>query len=79
MTNIKTFIILRKGEKFCMKKYLVNNGSKMLLIFFTGWGCDESEFSHLKADTDVFAKNYLIKNEEERKKFDHSKRRTANV
>ena len=59
-----------------MKKYLINNGSETLLVFFTGWGCDESEFSRLKADTDVFAKNYLIKTEEERKKFHHSKRTT---
>lgn len=36
-----------------MKKYLINNNSDTLLIFFTGWGCDEYEFEHLKADCDV--------------------------
>ena len=36
-----------------MKKYLINNNSDNLLLFFTGWGCDESEFNHLEADSDV--------------------------
>ena len=36
-----------------MKKYLINKNSDTLLIFFTGWGCDEYEFEHLKADSDV--------------------------
>lgn len=36
-----------------MKKNLVNNNSDKLLIFFAGWGCDEYEFEHLKADSDV--------------------------
>lgn len=36
-----------------MKKYLINNNSDTLLIFFTGWGCDEFEFAHLKSDEDV--------------------------
>ena len=36
-----------------MKKYLINNNSQNLLIFFTGWGCDEYEFEHLKSDCDV--------------------------
>ncbi len=36
-----------------MKKYLVNNNSNNLLVFFTGWGCDESEFEHLKAKSDI--------------------------
>ena len=31
-----------------MKKYLINKNSDTLLIFFTGWGCDEYEFEHLK-------------------------------
>lgn len=36
-----------------MKKFLINNNSDKLIIFFTGWGCDEYEFEHLKADCDV--------------------------
>ena len=36
-----------------MKKYLINNNSDSLLVFFTGWGCDEFEFAHLKAESDV--------------------------
>jgi len=36
-----------------MKKYLIDNNSDNLLIFFTGWGCDEYEFEHLKACHDV--------------------------
>ncbi len=36
-----------------MQKYLINNNSDELLIFFTGWGCDEYEFEHLQADFDV--------------------------
>lgn len=35
------------------EKYLINNNSQNLLIFFTGWGCDEYEFEHLKSDCDV--------------------------
>ena len=36
-----------------MKKYLVNNHSDNLIIFFTGWGCDEYEFAHLNSCDDV--------------------------
>ncbi len=36
-----------------MKKYLINNNSDKLLIFFTGWGCDEYEFEHLESESDV--------------------------
>lgn len=36
-----------------MKKFLIKNNSGNLLIFFTGWGCDEFEFEHLKAKSDV--------------------------
>jgi biotin synthesis protein BioG len=36
-----------------MKKYLINNHSDTLLLFFTGWGCDEYEFEHLQAESDV--------------------------
>jgi len=42
-----------------MDKYLINNNSDSLLIFFTGWGCDEYEFEHLNAESDVlFLYNY---------------------
>lgn len=36
-----------------MKQYLVNNQSDKLIIFFTGWGCDEYEFEHLTSKADV--------------------------
>lgn len=36
-----------------MKKYLINKNKDNLLIFFTGWGCDEYEFEHLDSDSDV--------------------------
>lgn len=36
-----------------MQKYLFNNNSDNLLIFFTGWGCDEYEFEHLQSNSDV--------------------------
>lgn len=36
-----------------MNKYLINKKSDKLLIFFAGWGCDEYEFEHLEADSDV--------------------------
>lgn len=36
-----------------MQKYFIDNNSNTLLIFFTGWGCDEYEFEHLKSDCDV--------------------------
>lgn len=36
-----------------MKQYLVNNHSDKLIIFFTGWGCDEYEFEHLTSKADV--------------------------
>lgn len=36
-----------------MKQYFINNHSDNLLIFFTGWGCDEYEFEHLSSNSDV--------------------------
>lgn len=36
-----------------MKKYLIDKNSDNLLLFFTGWGCDEYEFEHLEAESDV--------------------------
>lgn len=36
-----------------MKNFFINNNSDTLLIFFTGWGCDESGFEHLKSGSDV--------------------------
>ncbi len=36
-----------------MKQFLINKNSEKLLIFFTGWGCDESEFEHMEANSDV--------------------------
>lgn len=36
-----------------MKQYFINNNSDKLIIFFSGWGCDEYEFEHLKSESDV--------------------------
>jgi len=36
-----------------MKKYFIDNHSDKLLIFFTGWGCDEYEFEHLESKLDL--------------------------
>lgn len=36
-----------------MKQYLINNNSDELLLFFTGWGCDEYNFDHLKSSSNV--------------------------
>ncbi len=36
-----------------MEKYFIDNNSDKLILFFTGWGCDEHEFAHLKTATDV--------------------------
>ncbi len=36
-----------------MKQYFINKNSDNLLLFFTGWGCDEYEFEHLKSESDV--------------------------
>lgn len=36
-----------------MKTYFINKNTDKLLIFFTGWGCDEYEFEHLTSNSDV--------------------------
>lgn len=36
-----------------MKHHLIGRNSDNLLIFFSGWGCDEFEFEHLKSNSDV--------------------------
>ena len=36
-----------------MRQYFIDNHSDKLIIFFTGWGCDEFEFEHLKSTCDV--------------------------
>ncbi len=36
-----------------MNQYLNNKNSDKLIIFFTGWGCDEHEFEHLDTNSDV--------------------------
>lgn len=59
-----------------MKKYFIDNNSDTLLIFFTGWGCDEYEFEHLKAGIDVLLLyDYTDLNLE----FDFSKYKTINL
>ena len=36
-----------------MKQYYINKNSDKLILFFSGWGCDEYEFLHLESDSDV--------------------------
>lgn len=36
-----------------MKHHFINNNSNKLLLFFTGWGCDEFCFEHLKSKSDI--------------------------
>jgi len=38
---------------YFMRNHFINNNSDCLLLFFAGWGCDEYEFEHLEAETDV--------------------------
>ena len=43
-----------------MEKHFIDNKSDELILFFTGWGCDEHEFEHLKTHSDVLLLyNYL--------------------
>jgi biotin synthesis protein BioG len=59
-----------------MKKYLINKNSDTLLIFFTGWGCDEYEFEDLEAESDVLLLyDYMDMNLE----FDFSKYKEINL
>ncbi len=59
-----------------MKKYLIDKNSDNLLIFFTGWGCDEYEFEHLKASSDVLL---LYDYSDLKLDFDFSKYKTFNL
>ncbi len=36
-----------------MKQHFINKNSDKLIMFFTGWGCDEYEFEHLESESDV--------------------------
>ncbi len=36
-----------------MKMYLIDNDSDSIILFFTGYGCDEYEFEHLKSKSDI--------------------------
>ena len=59
-----------------MNKYFVNNNSDSLLIFFSGWGCDEYEFEHLNSQSDILILyNYLDLNLD----FDFSKYKKFNL
>lgn len=59
-----------------MKQYFLDKSSDKLLLFFTGWGCDELEFLHLKSASDVlFLYDYCDLNFN----FDFSKYREINL
>jgi len=36
-----------------MQKYFLDNNSDKLILFFTGWGCDENQFVNLTAQDDL--------------------------
>ena len=36
-----------------MKQHFTDNNSNKLILFFTGWGCDEYAFEHLSSECDV--------------------------
>lgn len=36
-----------------MQYFLQNNNSDELIVFFSGWGCDENQFTNLKDERDV--------------------------
>ena len=59
-----------------MKTHLINKNSNTLLVFFTGWGCDEYEFEHLKTDLDVLI---LYDYNDLKLNFDFSKYKEINV
>jgi len=59
-----------------MKQYLINKNSDSLLIFFTGWGCDEYEFEHLEANSDVLI---LYDYSDLNLNFDFSKYKNCNL
>lgn len=36
-----------------MKQFFIDKNTDKLILFFTGWGCDEFEFEHLEVPSDV--------------------------
>ena len=36
-----------------MKHFHIDNNSSSLILFFSGWGCDEYEFEHMTSESDV--------------------------
>ena len=49
------FIVLIQTSLYneYMKQFFINKNSNELIVFFTGWGCDEHEFAHLITDRNV--------------------------
>ena len=59
-----------------MKHYFSEKKSNKLLLFFSGWGCDEYEFEHLSSDSDLLILyDYL----DLKLNFDFSKYREINL
>lgn len=59
-----------------MKQYYKSNNSNKLLIFFSGWGCDEYAFEHLNSECDILIfYDYLDLNYN----FDFSKYHEINI
>ena len=59
-----------------MQKYFINNNSDKLILFFSGWGCDEYEFEHLQSDSDVLI---LYDYQDLNFDFDYSKYTVVNL
>ena len=59
-----------------MKHYFIDKKSETLLLFFSGWGCDEYEFEHLNSDSDVLI---LYDYTDLKLEFDFSKYKEINL
>ena len=59
-----------------MQKYFIDNKSDKLILFFTGWGCDENQFTNLTTKNDLLL---LYDYQNLDLKFDFSKYSEINI
>lgn len=59
-----------------MRQFFIDNHSDNLILFFTGWGCDEHEFKHICSSCDVLI---LYDYQELNFNFDFSKYNEINM
>ena len=60
-----------------MKLYSIDNSSEEIILFLTGWGCDERQFAHLKSEIYDVLIGYDYSDFE--LDFDFSKYKTINI